>query len=74
MQSIYLMLANIIGLGMGPTITVFLSEWLFDGPSDIGLGLTAMAALAGPVALVVLFLARKDFARRFHESAQEGQA
>ena len=38
LQSVYLMLTNIIGLGMGPTITVLLSEWLFDGPSDIGWG------------------------------------
>ena len=72
LQSIYLMMTNIIGLGLGPTLTVFLSEWLFDGPADIGLGLAAMVVVAGPVALVILLLARRDFARRFHESAQEG--
>ena len=72
LQSIYLMMTNIIGLGLGPTLTVFLSEWFFDGPADIGLGLAAMVVVAGPVALVILLLARRDFARRFHESAQEG--
>lgn len=74
MQSIYLMMTNIVGLGMGPTLTVLLSEWLFDGPSDIGMGLAAMAVLTTPIALTALFLSRRDFARRFHESAQEGQA
>lgn len=71
LQSIYLMMTNIIGLGLGPTLTVFLSEWFFDGPEDIGLGLSAMVVVAGPLALVVLLLARRDFARRFHESARE---
>lgn len=71
LQGVYLMLTNIVGLGMGPTLTALISKWFFDGPQDIGLGLAVMAAVASPVALVVLILARRDFARRFHASAQE---
>ncbi|MBI2260601.1 MAG: MFS transporter [Caulobacterales bacterium] len=71
LQSVYLMMTNIIGLGIGPTLTVLLSEWLFDGPADIGLGIAALAAITSPVALIILFVARRDFARRYHESAKE---
>lgn len=71
LQSVYLMMTNIIGLGFGPTLTVLLSRWLFDGPEDIGLGLAALVGIAGPAAFIVLFLSRRDFARRFHESAWE---
>ncbi len=71
LQGVYLMLTNIVGLGMGPTLTALISQWFFDGPDDIGLGLVVMAAVASPIAFIVLILARRDFARRFHASALE---
>lgn len=71
LQGVYLMLTNIVGLGMGPTLTALISKWFFDGPADIGLGLVVMAAVASPIAFIVLILARRDFARRFHASALE---
>ncbi|MEZ5897750.1 MAG: MFS transporter [Parvularculaceae bacterium] len=74
LQSVYLLLTNTIGLGFGPTITALLSEWLFDGPKDIGLGISSLAVMAAPAAIIILLVARRDFSRRFHSSANNAGA
>lgn len=54
MTAIYLLLANLVGLGLGPTLIALATEQLFGDPARIGDGLALVAALAlGAASLLV---------------------
>lgn len=47
--------AGLIGLGGGPILIAYLAQWLFGGPSDIGLGLAVTVGVCCPLAAAILW-------------------
>jgi len=53
-SAIYLILAYLIGAGLGPMITGLLTQNVFGGPMGLGLSLATMAAVTLPLSAVIL--------------------
>lgn len=53
----YLLCANLIGLGIGPTLTAFITDRVLGDPARIGQSLAITAALALPLAALLIFRA-----------------
>ncbi len=47
--------AGLIGIGGGPILIAYIAEAVFNGPSDIGLGLAVMAGVCCPLAAAILW-------------------
>lgn len=58
--ALYLLCANIVGLGLGPTLIALVAERLLGGPSEIGLALALVggSALLAAAVLVLVALPR----------------
>lgn len=63
-SAIYLMTANMIGLGIAPTITALISEHVFGGPLGIGKALAVTAGTALTVGVVLLIISFKPARER----------
>jgi len=71
-SAIYLVIANMIGLGIAPTITALVSEHFFGGPMGIGKALAVTAACSLTIGAILLAIARKPARERV--AALEGGA
>jgi MFS family permease len=56
-SAVYLFCFNVIGLGLGPLAVALVSDRIFGGGANLRYGIVAVAATAGPLASVLLFLA-----------------
>lgn len=54
---------NIIGFGLGPTVTALFTDYLFRDEMQVGHALAACHALLGPIALLILFVGLKPYGR-----------
>ncbi|PQZ84807.1 MULTISPECIES: MFS transporter [unclassified Brevundimonas] len=59
MTAIYLLVANMAGMGLGPLIIGFVSEHLFDGPTSLGKALALVTAVSLSIGIVLLLTTRK---------------
>ena len=59
MTAIYLLVANMAGMGLGPLIIGFISEHLFDGPTSLGKALALVTAVSLSIGIVLLLVTRK---------------
>jgi hypothetical protein len=59
MTAIYLLVANMAGMGLGPLIIGFISEHLFDGPTSLGKALALVTAVSLSIGIVLLLATRK---------------
>lgn len=59
MTAIYLLVANMAGMGLGPLLTGFVSEHMFDGPTSLGKALALVTAVSLAIGVTLLLLARK---------------
>lgn len=59
MTAIYLLVANMAGMGLGPLIIGFISEHLFDGPTSLGKALALVTAVSLSVGVALLLITRK---------------
>lgn len=57
----HILLTNILGYGLGPTMMGFFSENLFSGKASIGYGASLVAAIAFPASLLLYNWGRKHF-------------
>lgn len=66
---------NLIGMTLGPTSVALLSDKLYGGPENIGLGIATMYAIFAPISAAMFWFAlkpaREAVARRDRELAQE---
>jgi MFS family permease len=70
--AIYVILANVVGAGLGPWITGMMTQYLFGGPMRLGYALATLAAVTLPAAAVILSLALgpvRRTARRLRDAA-----
>jgi MFS family permease len=54
---------NIVGYGFGPTVTALVTDYVFRDEMQIGYALASTYAVLGPIALFIMFLGRKPYAR-----------
>ena len=61
--ALYFLVANLVGLGLGPTAIAFVTEAVFGREDALRFGLAVVTAVALPLAALVLTLGLKPFAR-----------
>lgn len=64
--AVFLTVVNILGLGVAPTVTAAMTDYVFGGPAEIGKSLAATSAASLAVAVVLLTIGMK----RAHERAK----
>ncbi|MBK4999683.1 MFS transporter [Pseudomonas sp. S31] len=64
--AVTLLVINLFGYTVGPFLSGLLADRVFSGPTAIASALATMAAVIGPVAIVGLLLARRDFGQMMH--------
>ncbi len=73
--ALYLMMVNLIGLGLGPTIVGILNDQVFGGPQGIGMSLALVSGCMAPPAALMLALALKPIRKAILETeAAEAEA
>jgi len=60
-SAIYLLIINIIGIGLGATAASVVSDFVFADDARIGDGVSLVALLSAPLAAVLFHRARKSF-------------
>lgn len=60
-SSIYLFILNLIALGMGPTITAAITDYVFADEQAVGLSIATVAIVSGSLSAFVLMLGLKPF-------------
>lgn len=68
MSAIYLLVANIAGMGIGPFIIGFCSEHVFSGPTSLGKSLALITGLAVVGSLIILATTRRAIAAAIAEN------
>jgi MFS family permease len=58
-SAIYLFCFNVIGLGLGPLAVALVSDHVYGGGSGLRYAISTVAAVAGPIAAAVLYLAAR---------------
>ena len=61
LAAIYLFAINIVGLGFGPTAVALLTDGFFASDAAIGKSIALSTAIAAPLSILVLMLARRPY-------------
>jgi len=69
-MAIYLLFANLIGLGLGPTVVASITDYVFGDDRAIGKSLALTAALLCPLGAAILFLGLSRIRRMLGESVE----
>lgn len=67
--AIYLLVTNILGLGLGPVLAAVLSDQLFGGDHGLSLGLITLIGILMPIEFLLFLASRRAFVRTIRESA-----
>ena len=70
--AIYFMMANIVGMAIGPFLTAFLTEKVFDDPLEIGTSLAVITAASSLVAIALIWKGLPAY-RRLATQTNAGQ-
>jgi len=54
LSAFYLLVLNLLGIGLGPLMIAGMSDYLLDGKSDIGLAMAITAAIMAPLGTLIL--------------------
>jgi MFS family permease len=69
--ALYFLVANLVGLGLGPTAIAFATQHVFGSDSALRYGLALVTALALPIAALILTWGLKPFARAVEAADQK---
>ncbi|SVE60496.1 uncharacterized protein METZ01_LOCUS513350, partial [marine metagenome] len=58
-SAFYLFFLNLIGIGLGPTITALITDYVFNNDAAVGFSLAIMAGCSGLLAALLLWLGLK---------------
>lgn len=61
MSALYMLVINIVGLGLGPLLVGALTDYLFSQPADVRYSLAIINAVAAPIAFVFLLTALSHY-------------
>jgi MFS family permease len=67
--AIYLLVNNLIGLGIGPALMPFVSDHVIGDPAQVYLSMAIVTACCGSMACALFLLLRTRYARRVEEAA-----
>jgi MFS family permease len=59
--AIYIMIINLVGLGLGPVIVALFTENLFSRPEDVRYSMAIVNAFCGPAAMILLLMSAAPF-------------
>ncbi|MBL8549450.1 MAG: MFS transporter [Hyphomonadaceae bacterium] len=62
--AVYLTIANLVGLGLAPTMTALMTENVFGGPMGVGKSLATTVAISLTIAVILLTIALKPMRQR----------
>lgn len=54
MTAVYFFVANLVGLGLGPTVVAVITDYVMGDPQALGVSIGLLAVVAGPLSVVVL--------------------
>jgi len=60
-SALYLLVINLLGIGLGPTVPALFTDFLFRDEARLGDSLALTAALAGVPAIILLWMARARY-------------
>ena len=70
MVALYFLVANLVGLGCGPTAMALVTDLVFHDDAALRYGIAIVTAVALPIAALILTLGLKPFARAVEASEQ----
>ena len=70
-SAIYLFFVNLVGIGLGPTLTALITDYVFRDESAVGFSIAAMAAGFGLIAAIILWRGLEPF--RVEVARQRGK-
>jgi hypothetical protein len=70
MVALYFLVANLIGLGCGPTAMALVTDLVFHDDAALRYGIAIVTAVALPISALILTLGLKPFARAVEASEQ----
>lgn len=70
MVALYFLVANLIGLGLGPTAIALVTELAFGRPEALRYGLAIVTAVALPISALILTAGLRPFARAVEAAEQ----
>ena len=59
--AIYLFFVNFVGIGLGPTITALITDYVFKDEDAVGFSIAIMVAGSGLVAAIILWRGLEPF-------------
>ena len=68
-SAMYLLMSNLIGLGLGPTLMPLVSDYLLDDPTRVYQAIAIVTAGCGSLAALLYTMIRKPYARLVQEAA-----
>ena len=70
MVALYFLVANLIGLGLGPTAIALVTDLVFGRPEALRYGLAIVTGVALPISALILTAGLKPFARAVEAAEQ----
>jgi MFS family permease len=61
--ALFLLVFNVVGYGLGPTIVAMFTDMVFHSEAQIGRSLAATVAILAPIGILMMALARKPYGR-----------
>ncbi len=74
MSALYLFAVNIAGIGLGPTLTALLTDYVFGNEADVGKSIALVVATASVGSALVLYAGIKPFRARAEALASQETA
>jgi MFS family permease len=68
--AIYVLVMGLIGLLLGPTSVALLTDYVFRDPLKVGYSISIVAAVTGPLSVLLLFLARRPYRQAIETSGR----
>jgi len=68
-NALYLFTLSVLGQGLGPTGVALLTDYIFQAEADLRYAMVTVAAVAGPIALALTWIAVKPYGRAYRETA-----
>jgi hypothetical protein len=67
LTAVYFFVANLVGLGVGPTAVALLTDYVYRDPLALGASIATLAALAGPASVLLLASGLRHYRARVAE-------
>lgn len=67
--ALYLLVANTVGLGLGPVLVALISDHLGGGSNSLGRSIVALVCIIVPIQIVLLLWSRRRFAASLEDAA-----